>query len=138
MLNTIPVQDLFGTVDEILADLCVCLAVIRMVLFCNGLQIVPCFAQVQASVAERVSRRRRRHRLVNVNQRYRDGEIDDGRPESNRPGPEAEWIREPHLGFATKNQPTVLAGERRSGHGSRRGEMSAKSKDGFDGEERGV
>lgn len=122
----VPVQDGFRAVDQILADICVCLAVERMVLPRDVLQIVPSFAQVQALLAERLRRRRRRHRLVNVNQRNRNGEVDGGRPEGNRPRPEAKWIREPHLGFATKNQPTVSAGGRRSGHGSDRDEREER------------
>lgn len=65
--NIIPVQDRFRTFNQILADDCVRLAVERMVLLRDDLQIVPCFAQVQALLAKRMRRRRRRHRLVNVN-----------------------------------------------------------------------
>lgn len=122
IMNIVPVQDGFRAVDQILADFCVCLTVEWMVLLRDVLQIAPCFAQVQALLAERLRRWRRRHRLVNVNQRNRNGEVDGGRPESNRPRPETKWIREPHLGFATKNQATASAGERRFGHGSDRDE----------------
>lgn len=70
-----------------------------MVLFRDGLQIEPRFAQIQ-SLLERMGGWNRRHHFVDVNQRYGDGKVDYRRPEGHRPWAEAERIEELHGDFA--------------------------------------
>jgi hypothetical protein len=94
-VNIIPhvmsVQYMLRAINQVLPDAVVVVAVERMVVRCDRLQVEPRLGQVEAAVY-RVIGRRGRDRFVHPDQRDKDGEVDEGRPEGDLRRAESEWV----------------------------------------------